>query len=147
MLWHFCQLNYESIDNVPLFCWAKLNQTNEVAPQNVSKGLWVVSRASFLGCQRPSQHPAVASPQQIDKMPSDKPRFEPAMGNVPRICDLSNLCVANFIIMCKLILNCRSSTSGILHPSQKRSLAKRRKLKGPRASPALQPGPYNPHNS
>ena len=108
MLGHFCQLNYESIDNVPLFCWAKLNQTNEVAPQNVSKGLWVVSRASFLGCQRPSQHPAVASPQQIDKMPSDKPRFEPAMGNVPRICDLSNLCVANFIIMCKLILNCRS---------------------------------------
>lgn len=96
---------------VPLFFWAKLNQGNKVAPQNISKGTWVVSRvrihiflatkiegadpgASFLGCQRPSQHPAVASPQQIDKMPSGKPRCELAMGNVSRICDLSNLRVA-----------------------------------------------------
>ena len=99
---------------VPLFFWAKLNQGNEVARQNISKGMWVVSRvrihiflatkiegtdpgASFLGCQRPSQHPAVASPQQIDKMPSGKPRFELWTNNgqcSSRICDLSNLRVA-----------------------------------------------------
>lgn len=100
-LWALCQFTTESIDNdCAVVFWAKLNQGNEVARQNISKGMWVVSRvridiflatkiegtdpgASFWD-QRPSQHPAVASPQQIDRMPSGKPRFELAMGNVSK---------------------------------------------------------------
>lgn len=141
------------------FFGAKLNQGNEVARQNISKGTWVVSRVrihNFLATKIEGTNPGASffgmstslatSSCCIPATNWQNAIWQTAMWTnngqcSSRICDLSNLRVAFLHKNLQRYFELSQFDQWNPAPLPKREVSQTDNLKGPRASPALQRNP------